>query len=134
MRNALFSILRACAYIYHFVLCLFLLGLGMAGISSGPNRLKLPMLPWEGATLTRAVAILGAVGIVCVILAITGKLRWLFPLWAGFVLVMMFRGFFLSSYSFADAGEFKFDVWLTAGALLAFLVSLSLFGRAKKYR
>jgi hypothetical protein len=68
-----------------------------------------------------------------VILAITGKLRWLFPLWAGFVLVMMFRGFFLSSYSFADAGEFKFDVWLTAGALLAFLVSLSLFGRAKKY-
>src|ERR1700682_2012755 len=133
LRNALLSILRACAYIYHFVLCLFLLGLGMAGMSNSPNSLKLPMLPWEGATLTRAVAILGAVGIVCVILAITGKLRWLFPLWAGFVLVMMFRGFFLSSYSFADAGEFKFDVWLTAGALLAFLVSLSLFGRAKKY-
>ena len=134
MRNALFSILRICAYIYHAVLCLFLLGLGMVGMSNGPNSLKLPMLPWEGATLTRAVAILGAVGIVCVILAITGKLRWLFPLWAGFVLVMMFRGFFLSTYTFADAGEFKFDVWLTVGALLAFLVSLSLFGRVKKYR
>jgi hypothetical protein len=133
LRNALLSILRACAYIYHFVLCLFLLGLGIAGMSNSPNSLKLPMLPWEGAALTRAVAILGAVGIVCVILAITGKLRWLFPLWAGFVLVMMFRGFFLSSYTFADAGDFKFDVWLTAGALLAFLVSLSLFARAKKY-
>ena len=134
MRNALLSVLRACAYIYHFVLCLFLLGLGMAGMSNGHNSLKLPMLPWDGATLTRAVAILGAVGILCVILAIIGKLRWLFPLWAGFAFVMMFRGFFLSSYSFADAGEFKFNVWLTVGALLAFLVSLSLFGRAKKYR
>jgi hypothetical protein len=134
LRNALLSILRACAYIYHFVLCLFLLGLGMAGMSNGPNSLKLPMLPWEGATLTRAVAILGAFGIVCVLLAIAGKLRWLFPLWAGFVLIMMFRGFFLSSYTFGDAGEFKFDVWLTAGALLAFLISLSLFARQKKFR
>jgi hypothetical protein len=47
---------------------------------------------------------------------------------------MMFRGFFLSSYTFCDAGEFKFDVWLTAGALLAFLSSLSLFARQKKFR
>jgi len=93
------------------------------------------MLPWEGAALTRAVTILGAVGIVCILLAITGKLRWLFPIWALFVFVMMFRGFFLSSYSFADAGQFKFDVWLTAGALVVFLISLSLFGRmSKKYR
>jgi hypothetical protein len=133
LRNALLLILRACAYIYHLVLCLFLLGLGMAGMSSGPNSLKLPMLPWEGAMLAQAVAIMGAIGIVCIILAMT-KLRWIFPLWALFVLIMMIRGFFLSSYSFADAAEFKFDVWLTVGALLAFLFSLSLFARAKPYR
>jgi len=48
---------------------------------------------------------------------------------------MMFRGFFLSSYSFADAGQFKFDVWLTVGSLVVFIVSLSLFGRpSKKYK
>ncbi|HEY6393639.1 MAG TPA: hypothetical protein VIX89_20320 [Bryobacteraceae bacterium] len=135
MRNALLLLLRVCGYIYHFALCLFLLGLGITGAASGRNNLKLPMLPWEGAALTRAVTILGVLGIVCVLLAITGKLRWLFPLWALFVFVMMFRGFFLSSYSFAGAGQFKFDVWLTAGALAVFLVSLSLFGRgSKKYR
>ena len=134
LRNALLLLLRACAYIYHFVLCLFLLGLALVGSASGQNNLKLAMLPWEGATLTRALVILGAVGIICVLLAIAGKLRWLFPLWALFVFIMMFRGFFLTNYSFADAGEFKFDVWLTAGAFLVFLVSLSLFGRAKKYR
>jgi hypothetical protein len=135
LRNALLLLLRVCGYIYHLVLCLFLLGLAILGPASGRNNLKLPMLPWEGEALTRAVTILGAVGIVCVLLAITGKLRWLYPLWALFVFVMMFRGFFLSSYSFADASQFKFDVWLTAGALIVFLVSLSLFGRgSKKYR
>jgi len=130
----LLLLLRVCGYIYHLVLCLFLLGLAILGPGSGQNNLKLPMLPWEGEALTRAVTILGAVGIVCILLAITGKLRWLFPLWALFVFVMMFRGFFLSSYSFADAGQFKFDVWLTVGALIVFLVSLSLFGQAKKHR
>jgi hypothetical protein len=135
LRNALLLLLRVCGYIYHLVLCLFLLGLAIVGSASGQNNLKLPMLPWEGETLTRAVAILGAVGILCVLLAITGKLRWLFPIWALFVFVMMFRGFFLSSYSFADAGQFKFDVSLTVGALVVFLVGLSLFGRSsKKYR
>jgi hypothetical protein len=132
--NALLVLLRICGYIYHLALCLFLLGLGIMGPASGQNNLKLAMLPWEGAALTRAVTILGVVGIICVLLAMAGKLRWLFPLWALFVFVMMFRGFFLSSYSFADAGQFKFDVWLTIGALIIFLVSLSLFGRAKKYR
>jgi hypothetical protein len=135
LRNALLLLLRVCGYIYHLALCLFLLGLAIVGPASGQNNLKLPMLPWEGAALTRAVIVLGALGIVCVLLAVTGKLRWLFPLWALFVFVMMFRGFFLSSYSFADAGQFKFDVCLTAGALVVFLVSLSLFGRpSKKYK
>jgi hypothetical protein len=134
LRNALLVLLRVCGYIYHLVLCLFLLGLAIVGPASGQNNLKLEMLPWEGAALTRAVIILGAIGVICVLLAITGKLRWIFPFWALFVFVMMFRGFFLSSYSFADSGQFKFDVWLTAGALIVFLVSLSLFGRAKKYR
>ena len=134
MLNALLVLLRICGYIYHLALCVFLLGLGSIGPVSGQNNLKLAILPWEGAALTRAVIILGIVGIVCVLLAVTGWLRWIFPFWALFVFVMMFRGFFLSSYSFADAGQFKFDVWLTAGALIIFLVSLSLFGRAKKYR
>jgi hypothetical protein len=129
LRNALLWLLRFYAYVFQLALSLFLLGLWIMVTTSGQNNLKLGMLPWEGATLTRALLITGGTGVVCCVLAIIGVLRWLFPLWTLFVFVMMFRGFFLSSYSFADAAQFKFDVWLTAGALLAFLGSLSLFSR-----
>lgn len=129
MRNALLLLLRICAYIFHFVLCLFLFGAGIVAAAGGEDNLELGMLPWQGAALTRATLILGAVGIICVVLAVTGIARWLFPVWALFVLVMMFRGFFLSSYSFGGADQFKLDVWLTVGALVAFLASLSLFRR-----
>jgi len=39
------------------------------------------MLPWEGAQLTQALLVLGVVGLLCVLLAVTGWLRFLFPLW-----------------------------------------------------
>jgi hypothetical protein len=129
LQTAFLWLLRIGAYVFHLLLSLFLLGLGIAGLLSGEESLRLGMLPWEGAALTRAMLILGAAGIVCTILAMIGKLRWLFPLWALFVLVMMLRGFFLSAYSFADPGQFKFDVWLTVATLIAFLASLTLLGR-----
>src|SRR6266849_1465632 len=102
-------LLRIFAYLFHLVLCLFLLGLGVVVSASGQNNLKLGMLPWEGAALTRAVLFLGVAGIVCVVLAVTGFARWLFVPWTLFVLIMMIRGFFLSSYSFAGADQFRFD-------------------------
>lgn len=131
MRNALLKLLRIAAYVYHAILSLWLLGLGIVVWSGGQNNLKLGMLPWEGATLTKAIVILGFAGLLCVALAMLGTLRWLFVLWTLVVLVMMFRGFFLSSYIFPDEGQFKFACWLTAGAFIAFLASLSLLGRRK---
>ena len=97
-------------------------------LSSG-HSLTLGMLPWQGETLTSATLMLGLLGMICVAFAVTGFVRWLFPLWALFALILMLRGFFLSSYTFSGAGEFKSAVWLTIGALLAFVGSLSLFGR-----
>jgi hypothetical protein len=131
LRNAFLKLLRIAAYLYHAILSLWLLGLGIVVWSGGQNNLKLGMLPWEGATLTKAILILGVAGLLCVVLAMLGTLRWLFVLWTLVVLVMMFRGFFLSSYAFPDEGQFKFAIWLTAGAFVAFLASLSLFGRRK---
>lgn len=131
MRNAILLLLRIYAYLFELALCFLLLGAGLMTVAGGENNLKLGMLPWEGATLTRAVLIMGVVGIVCAVLALAGWLRWLFPLWTLFVFALMFRGYFLTSYSFSSADEFKLAVWLTAGALLAFLASLSLFRRHK---
>jgi hypothetical protein len=109
-------------------LSLFMLGLGIIAWVSAEADLNLPMLPWEGPALRRMLPILGAAGIACVLLA-GSRLRWIFPLWCLFVLTLMIRGFFLSSYSFAGANQFQFAVWLTAGALLAALGSLGVLRR-----
>ena len=131
VRNAFWWLLRVYAYCFHLILGLLLAGMAIVALTSG-HSLTLGMLPWQDAALTRGTLIVGVAGIICVALAVTGFVRWLFPLWALFALYMMLRGFFLSTYAFSDAGEFRFAVWLTIGALVAFLGSLSLFGRRRK--
>lgn len=132
MRNAIGLLLRIFAYLYHVSLALLLLGLGIAALSTGKDNLSLGMLPWEGARLTQALLVLGVVGLLCVVLAVTGWLRFLFPLWALLILILMVRGFFVSPYTFPGEDEFKQAIWLTAGALVAFLASLTLFARRKR--
>ena len=127
MRNAIGLLLRLYAYLYHLVLALFLLGIGLTALANGKN-LNLGMLPWEGSKLTQGVLILGVVGLICVLLALTGWLRWLFGLWALAVLVLMVRGFYLTPYTFSSADQFQGAIWLTIGALGAFLGSLSSSG------
>ena len=129
MRHAIGLLLRIFAYLYHVILALLLLGLGIAALSMGKDNLNLGMLPWEGSRLTQSLLVLGVVGLLCVLLAVTGWLRFLFPLWALLILVLMVRGFFVSAYTFPGEDEFKQAVWLTAGALAAFLASLTLFKR-----
>ena len=128
MRNAIGLLLRLYAYLYHLVLALFLIGIGLMAVANGKD-LNLGMLPWEGSKVTQGVLVLGVLGLVCVLLAIAGWLRWLFPFWALAVLVLMFRGFFLAPYTFSGADQFRGAVWLTIGALGAFLGSLSGSGR-----
>ena len=131
VRNALLWLLRVYGYCFHLILGLLLAGMGTMALTSG-HGLTLGMLPWQGAPLTRMALLLGLAGVICVALSVTGLARWLFPLWTLFALILMLRGYFLSSYTFSGAGEFKFAVWLTIGAFVAFLGSLSLFGRRRK--
>ena len=132
MRHAIGLLLRIFAYLYHVILALLLLGLGIAALSMGKDNLNLGMLPWEGSRLTQSLLVLGVVGLLCVLLAVTGWLRFLFPLWALVILILMVRGFFLSPYTFPGEDEFQEAIWLTLGALVAFLASLTLFGRRKR--
>ena len=131
MRNAIGMLLRLYAYLYHLALSLFLIGIGIVAVWNGKD-LTLGMLPWQGSTLTQAVLVLGVVGLVCALLAATGALRWLFPLWALVVLVLMVRGFFLAPYTFSGPDQFWGAVLLTLGALGAFLGSLSRSGHSAR--
>ncbi|HTA71370.1 MAG TPA: hypothetical protein VK776_23955 [Bryobacteraceae bacterium] len=131
--SALGFVLRVFAYLFELVLSFFLIGLGIVAWVSGSNSLSFGMQFWEGVTLKWIILIAGIVGLASLLLA-GSRLRWIFPVWSFLVLVMMVRGFFLSSYSFAGANQFQFAVWLTAGALLAFLGSLGVLRRRMSRR
>jgi len=128
LSSALGLLLRGFAYLFELALSLFLTGLGIVAWASSSNELRLEMLPWGGMALKWIILILGVVGVASVLL-VGSRLGWVFPLWCLFVLVMMVRGFFLSSYSFASASQFQAAVWLTLGALMAFLGSLGVLRR-----
>lgn len=133
MRTAIGFLLRVYSYLFHFILGLFLIGIAtVADMSAKP--LKMDMLPWEGMTLNHWVLGLGVLAVFCVLLAVTGIFRFLLPLWALFVFIVMFRGFFLTPYDFGSADQFHGAAWLTFGALGAFLSSLSVLENRKRRR
>ena len=119
-------ILRVYSYLYHLVLCLFLMGVASLAISS-PSKLNLAMLPWRARIWTTWLLWGGLAGLISIILAITGVFRFLFPLWTLAVLILMVQGFLIKSYTFEDETSFYRVLWMIAGAALAFLASLTLF-------
>lgn len=126
--RAISLLLRLYSYIFEFALSLVTLLLGIAG-ASNDNNLSLGILPWTGASLTHWLTGLGLIGMVCTALAIAGRLRFLFPLWSAFVVVMLFRGYLFGSYTFGGAAGFKQALWFFAGAVVAFIGSLTVLRR-----
>jgi len=112
-------LMRIFSYVYHGLLGLFMLGLACLTLLSGNHNLRLEMLPWTGATLTYALLGLALVAILAVLLAMRGVARVVFMLWTVAVLVLMFRGFFLTPYRFSGMSGFSTAALLTLGALLS---------------
>jgi hypothetical protein len=132
--RAIAWLLRVFSYLFHTVLSLALLGLGLVAVRSGVTDMKIETLPWQGAELNHWLIGLGLLGIASVFLAVTGWLRLLFPLWAIYVLAMMVRGvFFSSTTTFSGREDFHNWLLLIAGALLATIGSLTLLGRRRAY-
>jgi hypothetical protein len=118
--------LRLYSYLYHLALALFLLGLSIVALLSS-NVLKIPILPWSGSELTQWLFWGSLAGLLSIVLAVTGIFRYLFPLWALVVLVLLIRGYILQPIPFAGENDFRNALLLIFGALLAFLASLTLF-------
>jgi hypothetical protein len=110
-------------FVFHLVLALFLLALGVMSLISG-HDLRLDMLPWKEGPLTWWVLGGALVGLLAVILAYTRKVRFLYPVWALIVAVLMIRGFFLSPYIFNGRNDFLYTVGLTLVAILVFVASV----------
>ena len=121
--------MRLYAYLFHFLLGAFLFLLGFYGAISANNQWNLGMMPWTGSTLTKAMLGMGVLAVLSVLLAATGWLRFLLPLWALVVVVLTVRGFFLPPYVFPSPDAFREAAWFTFAAIGAFLSSLAVFDR-----
>lgn len=122
-------LLRIFSYVFHLVLCVFAGAVGVVGYLTPHATFATPLLPWAGREL--ACWLLGgaAVGLFALFLAVTGRFRPLFTLWALAVAVLLFRGLFQSGYSFDGVDHFKQALWLFVGSVLAFLASLTGYRR-----
>lgn len=128
--RAIAWVLRIFAYVYHLIFSLLLLALGGVAVLSGADNLKLEMTPWQGRQLKYWLLGMGLLGLASVILAMTGKVRFLLPLWSLAVLVLLVRGLFLSpAFTFSGPDQFNDGLYLTSGAALALLGSLTLLRR-----
>ncbi len=127
------ALLRFLSYVYHGLLSLVLLALGLlVTLAGGAQSLRLEMLPWSGTTLLCVLVFGGLFGLLTVVLAIKGKLRPLFFLWAILVVVYLVKGFFLGGYRFSP-DEFSKVVYLVLGAFVALLGAfLQMFRPAKR--
>jgi hypothetical protein len=114
------ALLRVYSYIFGALLALF--SIAVSGLALAHHTaLNLGFLPWTGTELLHWLLFSSLFGFFSLLLAITGRLRVLFFLWTVAVCVMLFRGFFLSKYSFTGPVPFKLAVYLTAGSFLAMI-------------
>src|SRR5580698_7774192 len=124
--RAIAWLLRVFCYLFHTILCLSLMALGIVAVRSGVNDMKLETLPWQGAELNNRLMILGVIGLLTVILAATGKARFLLALWSIYVLGILVRGvFFNSTVTFSGREDFHNWLLLIGGAAIAFIGSLT---------
>ena len=129
------ALLRIFSYVFGGLLALFLLGVSSVALANGtpPNFV---FLPWSGASLTYWLLGLALFGLLTLLLAMGGKVRALFFLWSLVIFVLLFKGLFVSFYSFSGPVSLKAAVWLTVGALLGTLGSFPWSrerGRVRKY-
>jgi len=110
---ALKTVVSWLSYLFHSLLALFLLGLGVLALASGPQSLHLEMLPWSGATLNYLLVAGGLLALFSIALAVMGRLRFLFFLWSLAVAVLLTKGYIFSGYRFDAAG------WHRAAYLIA---------------
>ena len=118
--RAIAWLLRVFCYVFHTILSLAMLALGVLAVQSNVTDMKLETLPWTGVELNHWLIGLGVAGLLCVLLAVTGKIRFLLALWSIFALGMILRGvFFNSTVTFSGREDFHNWLLLVSGAVLA---------------
>jgi hypothetical protein len=123
--------MSAFSYLFHGLLALFLTAVAALSLSSG-SPLHLEMLPWTGSTLNYVLLFGGLCGLALVVLAVLGKLRPLFFVWALAVLVLMIKGYIFGGIRF-DPASAKTAGYLVLCAILALIGAwMQMFRRSER--
>lgn len=112
--------LRVYSWIFETILCLLAIGIATVSLLGG-SELQIGWLPWTGRALQHYMILVGVLGLILVLLAVAGRLRFLLFLFSLAVLILLVRGLFMSGYSFPQPDAWKGALLLIMGAILAFI-------------
>ena len=129
------GLLRVYSWIFVILFCLLGIGVSIVSLTVGASDpVKIEWLPWSAAALPAWLIGLGVLGLILVLLALMGRLRILFFLFALTVFGLLARGLFLTPHTFAGPDEGRFALYVVLGSLLAVLGAWPTGGRARPYR
>ena len=112
------ALLRFYSYGFQLLISLILLALGLVATLSDNTGFEIDFLPWSAKDLKTALLVLAACGLVSILLAIKGTLRFPFVLWTLATVYLLGRGIFASPHQFEGESSFKWALGLLAGVLL----------------
>ena len=113
------NVLRVYSYVFEGVLSLLAIGVAAVAAASGNSSLHLAWLPFNAESAGSWLIALGLAGLLSVVLAAAGVLRWLLLLFAIASAAILIKGLFLGSYDFGGVEGARNAVFLTAASLLA---------------
>jgi hypothetical protein len=118
------GLLRVYSYVVEALLCLAALAFSAVILASPHQNIRLGWLPWTGETLGAWLAVVGLVGLLCLLLALAGRARFLLALFSLTVFVVVTRGLFFTAWRFHGMDDARNALWLTLALLLAFAGSV----------
>ncbi len=129
------GVLRVYSWIFEAVLCAMAIALASVTVLSGDLNLKLGWLPWDSKSSTSWLFGFGILGLFLILLAIAGRLRILFFLFALAVVVLLVKGFFYGlGYSFENASQAQNALALIGAALVALFGAWPESNKARRAR
>jgi hypothetical protein len=118
--RAIGLLLRFYSYLFHLAISFFFLFLAAVSLVYSA-QLHLDAIGLSERNAVFGVVVLGIVGLISTLLALTGTFRLLFPLWAAFIVWLMIKGFFLSAMKFSGPSGFGWAALWTLGGVAAFI-------------
>ena len=129
------GLLRIYSWIFEALLCVLAIGVSIVSLTVGSSDpVRVDWLPWSEGALPAWLIGLGVLGLLLVLLAVVGRLRFLLFLFAAGVFGLLAKGLFLGTHTFEGPAEFRTALWIVIASFVAFLGAWPSSGKARNYR